>query len=222
MFFNSKTIDIIELLQNLIDPNWIMENGGLLLVLFIIFIETGLLIGFFLPGDPLLFITGVIIASATENQAPMGNSINNLIFWMTLISLAAILGNFTGYWIGKRFSSILLNKRDNWIFKQRHLKTAQHFYQEKGWLAIILARFLPVVRTFAPVIAGIVSMDFKKFTFYSVFGGVLWVGGLTSLGYLLGDNEWVKKNLEVVILSIVLLATSPVLFKLFFNNKTST
>lgn len=215
-------IDIIELLQNLIDPNWIMENGGLLLVLFIIFIETGLLIGFFLPGDPLLFITGVIIASATENQAPMGNSINNLIFWMTLISLAAILGNFTGYWIGKRFSSVLLNKRDNWIFKQRHLKTAQHFYQEKGWLAIILARFLPVVRTFAPVIAGIVSMDFKKFTFYSVFGGILWVGSLTSLGYLLGDNEWVKKNLEVVILSIVLLATSPVLFKLFFNNKIST
>lgn len=215
-------IDIIELLQNLIDPNWIMENGGLLLVLFIIFIETGLLIGFFLPGDPLLFITGVIIASAAENQAPMGNSINNLIFWMTLISLAAILGNFTGYWIGKRFSSILLNKRDNWIFKQRHLKTAQHFYQEKGWLAIILARFLPVVRTFAPVIAGIVSMDFKKFTFYSVFGGILWVGSLTSLGYLLGDNEWVKKNLEMVILSIVLLATSPVLFKLFFNNKTST
>lgn len=210
-------IGIIDLLQNLIDPNWIMENGGLLLVLFIIFIETGLLIGFFLPGDPLLFITGVIIASVTENQVPFGNNINNLIFWISLISLAAILGNFMGYWIGRRFGTVLLNKKDNWIFKQKHLKTAQDLYETKGWLAIILARFLPVVRTFAPVIAGIVSMDFKKFTFYNIVGGVVWVGSLTSLGFLLGDNEWIRKNLEIVILSIVLLSTSPVLFKLILN-----
>lgn len=208
----------LEFINNLTDPDWIVAHGGLYLLLFIIFAECGILIGFFLPGDPILFISGVIIANMSVGAS---NPVLTLIYWMIFIAIAAILGNFVGYWCGKYFGHRLLKMKDNWIFKKEYIHKAQDFYEKRGGGAIILARFLPIVRTFAPIVAGIVEMDFKKFALYNVVGGIIWVGSLVTLGYLLGENPWVQKNLEYVIMAIVVLATAPVIIKLFAGKKKS-
>lgn len=208
--------EFFDFLSGLTDPEWIVMHGGLYLLLLIVFAETGLFFGFFLPGDPILFIAGIIIANLTLTPY---DSVMTLLYWITLISLAGILGNFVGYWTGKKFGHFLLNRPDTWIYKKDHLRKAEEFYHKRGGGAIILARFLPVVRTFAPIIAGIVKMDFKKFAFYNVVGSIIWVGSLVSLGYMLGDNEWVKNNLEYVIIGIVLVATAPVLIKMITGKK---
>jgi len=147
------------------------------------------------------------------------NPVLTLIYWMVLIATAAIMGNFVGYWCGKYFGHRLLKMKDNWLFKKEYIHKAQEFYEKRGGGAIILARFLPIVRTFAPIVAGIVEMDFKKFALYNIIGGVIWVGSLVTLGYLLGENPWVQRNLEYVILAIVVLATAPVIIKLFTGKK---
>lgn len=208
-------VDFLAFLSNLSDPEWIVANGGLYLLLFIIFAETGIFIGFFLPGDPMLFIAGIIIASIPLSQA---DSVMTLLYWILAMSTAGILGNFVGYWTGRRFGPYLVNRRDSFIFKRAYLQKAEEFYHKRGGGAIILARFLPVVRTFAPIVAGIVRMDIKKFALYNITGAFLWVGSIVSAGYLLGDNEWVKGNLEYVIFGIVALATLPVALNILKNN----
>lgn len=208
--------EFLELFNSLTDPEWIVEHGGLYLLLFIIFIETGVFFGFFLPGDPILFIAGIIIANLPLAQA---DSVMMLLYWLVLISLAGIAGNFLGYFTGKKFGAFLLQREDTWIYKKKYLLKAEEFYHRKGGGAIILARFLPIVRTFAPIVAGIVKMDFKKFAFYNMIGSVIWVGSLVTLGYMLGENVWVKNNLEYVIIAIVLIATAPVLLKFLFGKK---
>ncbi len=195
---------------------WVMAHGGLYLVALIIFAETGLFVGFFLPGDSLLFITGLIIATS---PAPFSNDIANLIFWMSLLSIAGIVGNMVGYWFGKRAGPLLFERRDTWLFKKKHLIQAHDFYEKRGGAAIILARFLPVVRTFAPIVAGVVAMDRKKFFFYNIIGCVAWIVSMTLLGYFLGANEWVKHNLEKIVIGLILVTTGPVLFKMIFGKK---
>ncbi len=206
---------LTETLQHLIDPDWIMTNGGLYLVLLILFTETGVIIGFFLPGDPLLFISGMILASADETPYPFTNQVLNLPFWMTLFAGSTILGNFFGYWFGYKFKHLVNRKEDTWFLKRKHVQTAHDFYNKRGGFAIAIARFLPIVRTFAPIIAGAVKMNFKKFAFYNVVGAIVWVGSITSLGYALGDNPWVKTNLEYILIGLVLIVTTPVIIKLF-------
>lgn len=211
---------VLEFLHKLIDPNWIQQHGGLFLIALIIFAETGLFIGFFLPGDSLVFVTGMIIAGADKAHAvPFESHPLNLVFWIFFISFAAIVGNLVGYWFGKKSGPLLFKKKDSWIFKRKHLETARAFYEKRGGVAIILARFLPVVRTFAPIIAGMVGMDFKKFLTYNVIGAFTWIGGLTSIGYMLGENVWVKNNLEYIILVLVVVTTAPVVYKMFFGRK---
>lgn len=210
--------EFLEFFNGLTDPEWIVEHGGLYLLLFIIFAETGIFIGFFLPGDPILFIAGIIIANIPLAHP---DSVMLLLYWLFLLSLAGIAGNFVGYFTGKRFGVFLLQRKDTWIYKKKYLRTAEEFYHRRGGGAIILARFLPIVRTFAPIIAGIVEMDFRKFTFYNVIGGIIWVCSLVTLGYLLGENEWVKRNLEVVIIGIVVLATGPVIVKAISGRKAA-
>lgn len=201
---------IFEFLNNLSNPDWIVSHGGLYLLLFIVFAETGIMIGFFLPGDPLLFIAGMIVSNMTLSP---GAELPTLLSWILLISLSAVLGNFLGYWCGKVFGSRIMGMKDTWFFKRHYIVKAQEFYEKRGGGAIVLARFLPVVRTFAPIVAGIVKMDFKKFVIYNILGAVIWAGSLMTLGYLLGENPWVQRNLEFVILGIVLLATAPVILK---------
>lgn len=209
---------IFESFQHLLDPNWIMHNGGLYLVLLILFIETGVFFGFFLPGDPLLFVSGMVIASA-DGAYPFSSEVLNLPFWMLLFMVSTILGNFLGYWFGHKFAHVFNRHEDTWFLKRKHMNAAHEFYANKGGFAISIARFLPIVRTFAPIVAGTVQMEFKKFTFYNILGAIIWVGSITSLGYVLGDNPWVKSNLEFIIIGIIFIVTFPVIFKLVFKKK---
>jgi membrane-associated protein len=209
---------ITELLNNLTDPNWIVQNGGLYIVVLIVFIETGLIFGFFLPGDPLLFIAGMIIANAV---APFSLPLLNLLYWIVLIATAGVIGNYVSYWFGRKSDGLLFQGKDNWLFKQRYLVQARDFYDKKGGGAIVLARFVPVVRTFAPVIAGIVKMNAGKFSFYNILGSFLWAGSIVTAGYLLGENVWVQSHLEWIVIGIVVAATAPVLIKLITRKKQS-
>lgn len=211
---------ILEFLQKLLDPDWIMSNGGLILVLLILFIETGVIFGFFLPGDPLLFISGMVIASADKAHYPFSNELLNLFFWMLLFAISTILGNCFGYWFGYKFKHIVNQEQDTWFLKRKHIAAAHEFYRKKGGFAIAVARFLPIVRTFAPIIAGTVEMNFKKFTFYNILGAFIWVFSITSLGYILGENPWVRRNLEILIIALVLIVTAPVIIKLFKKNNS--
>lgn len=203
----------------LMNPDWIMAHGGLFLVAFIIFAETGLLIGFFLPGDSLLFIAGIVIAGAKENVFPTDSHPLNLIFWIILLTIAAIIGNFVGYWFGKKTGPFLFERKDTWLIKKKHIHQAKEFYDKRGSVAVIFARFLPIVRTFAPIVAGVVKMDFKKFALYNILGAILWISSLLTAGYLLGENRWVKDNLELIIIGLVVVTTGPVLFKMVFGKK---
>ena len=216
--------EFIDLLKTLLaDPdklmNFITTHGGLYIVMFIIFAETGLFVGFFLPGDSLLFITGIIIANS---PAPFSNELLNLTYWIALISLSAIAGNMVGYWFGRKSGHMWFEKKDTWIFKQKHLKQAHDFYEKKGALAIIMSRFVPIVRTFAPLIAGIVDMSRKKFMTYTIIGGIAWVVSMIVAGFLLGHNEFVKKNIDKITIAIIIVTTAPVLFKMFFGKKKET
>jgi membrane-associated protein len=200
---------ILEFFNHLTDPEWIMRYGGLYIVVLIVFIESGMFFGFFLPGDSLLFIAGMIIANTLS---PFAFPVVNLAFWISLIAIAGILGNYTGYWFGKK-SDRLLFRKDTWLFKRRYIEQAKAFYEKKGGSAIMLARFLPIVRTFAPIVAGMVKMNLSKFSYYNILGSFLWSATIVSAGFLLGENAWVKDNLEKIIIGIVLVTTAPVLIK---------
>ena len=204
---------VLEFFNNLIDPAWIVRHGGLYIVALIIFVETGLFFGFFLPGDSLLFIAGMIIANTLT---PFSYPVVNLVFWVGLITAGGIVGNFIGYWVGSKSDRFLFRK-DNWLFKRKYLLEAKAFYEKKGGVAIIVARFLPVLRTFAPIVAGMVKMDRAKFSFYNIVGSLLWVSSIVSAGFLLGENLWVKNNLEKIVLAILFITASPILFKFIFR-----
>lgn len=209
---------LIELFKSLTDPAWIDAHGGLYIVMLIIFAETGLFVGFFLPGDSILFITGTIIGASAAHQ-PLGNSYVGLIYWTSIISAAGILGNMLGYWFGKRSGHLLFERKDTFLFKRKHLLQAKDFYEKRGGAAIILARFLPIVRTFAPIVAGIVGMNYRKFFLYNIIGSLAWVVSMICLGFILGKNVWVQNNLDKVILILILVTTAPVLFRMFFSKK---
>ena len=207
---------ILELFKHLTNADWITQHGGLYLVALIVFAETGLFVGFFLPGDSLLFVTGLIIA---QSASPFDAAALNLPYWIVLITLAGIIGNIVGYWFGKKTGPILFERKDTWLFKRKHLIQAKEFYEKKGGSAIILARFIPIVRTFAPIVAGVVHMDRKKFLLYNIIGSLAWVFSMTITGYCLGENEWVKGNLEKIVIGLILVTTLPVLYKMLFAKK---
>jgi len=206
---------MLEIFQNLTNPDWIMQHGGLYVVMFIVFAETGLFVGFFLPGDTLLFITGMLLVNVVM---PGGSTVLPLLYWILLISIAGIAGNYLGYWFGRKFGNVLQQK-DSRLFKRKYLLQAHNFYEKKGGSAIVLARFLPVIRTFAPIVAGMVNMDGRKFSFYNILGSFIWVGSITGAGFLLGENQWVNKHLEMIILGIVVITTAPIVIKFLSARK---
>jgi len=210
--------DFLEFVKNLTDPVWINNHGGLYIVILIIFAETGLFVGFFLPGDSLLFIAGMIIANSV---GPFNNEMIDIFYWLILFIVAGILGNMLGYWFGKKSGPLLFERKDTWIFKRKYIVQAKEFYDKKGGTAIMFARFLPIVRTFAPIVAGVVKMDYKKFIFYNIAGCILWIVSLVVAGYLLGTNVWVKEHLEYIVIGLVLITTAPVFIKMFFGKKKS-
>ncbi len=214
--------EMIEFFKDLMNADklaaLVTAYGGLYLVALIIFAETGLFVGFFLPGDSLLFVTGLMIANSLS---PFDNNWINLSFWIALISFAGIVGNSVGYWFGRKTGPMLFERRDTWLFKRKHIQDAHDFYEKKGGVAIILARFLPIVRTFAPIVAGVVKMDRKKFFSYNVIGSILWVSSMVLSGFFLGEIPWVKTNFEKIVIGLVVVTTGPVLFKMFFSKKKS-
>jgi len=213
--------------QQLLKPEFYINNGGLWVMLFIVFAETGLMVGFFLPGDSLLFVAGIYSEKLIASFLPggTGSDFLDLVILVILVSLAGIIGNALGYWFGKKSGPFLFHRKDSFFFKQRYLYQAKEFYDKHGGQAIVFARFLPIVRTFAPIIAGIVSMDKKKFMSYNVIGCVAWVLTMLFAGHYLQKllmtryNFDLTKHLEVIVVGIVVVTTAPVLYKLFFGKK---
>ena len=174
-----------------------------LLVCGIIFAETGLLVGFFLPGDSMLFTAGLLVATGTIKV--------NIWGFVALIIAAAIIGNQVGYLIGSKAGPAIFNKPNSRLFKRENVDSAHAFFEKHGGKALILARFVPIIRTFVPVIVGVAQMDKRKFFFFNVVGAVLWGGGVPLLGYLLGDTfPWVRENLDIIFIVIVLVSVIPI------------
>ena len=215
-------------LHELLQPQFYIDNGGLWLLLIIIFAETGLFVGFFFPGDSLLFVAGIFSDKLAAYLFDSGNSILNLLLIITLTAVAGILGNTTGYMFGKRIGTSMFGWNDNILFKKKYLYQAHDFYEKHGGGAVVFARFVPIVRTFAPIIAGIVEMDKKKFAFYNIVGCIAWVtsmlaGGHFLYSYLLNNYKYdLKAHLEVIVLGIVLITTAPVILKLVFGKIKSS
>lgn len=199
---------------------WIINNGGLYVLLLVVFAETGLLIGFFFPGDSLLFAAGIYLGQLSEEFYGVHWSVI-----MLMVMIASILGNMAGYWFGKKTGPLLYERKDTWIFKKKHLLRAREFYHKYGKGTIFVAKFLPIVRTFAPIVAGIVKMERATFMFYNVIGSVSWVASMMMGGYFL--QSWVerrfgyslKDHIEAIAIIIILITTLPVLWKLFFSKK---
>ncbi|MCC7290630.1 MAG: VTT domain-containing protein [Phycisphaerales bacterium] len=183
--------------------------GGLPIMSAIVFAETGLLIGFFLPGDSLLFIAGFMASPAGEKI--VGQHPFSIVWLNVVLMIAAIVGDTVGYWIGHKAGPAIFNRPQSRLFRRDHLLRAHAFYEKHGGKTIVLARFMPIVRTFAPVVAGAADMNYRHFLAYNVFGGIGWVLSMTSLGFFLGRIEWVQKNLEKAVIVVILLSISPML-----------
>ena len=211
--------------KQLINPEFyiLMEFSGikigLLVVLFIIFAETGLFAGFFLPGDSLLFLMGIYSELLTQ-QITIGDDLANVTLMATLVSLVGVFGNSVGYWFGVKGGTYLYNKEDTFWFKEKYLLQSRDFFEKYGGKAIIFARFLPIFRTFAPIVAGIAAMNKKKFMFNNIVGSVLWSFSMIFAGHYLSSLFMekfgidLKKHIEYIVIGIVLVTTLPVLFKL--------
>lgn len=214
--------------KDLLNPQFYIDNGGLWLVLFIVFAETGLFAGFFLPGDSLLFVSGIYGNQLMESIGiNLDSDFLHVFILASFISLAGIIGNMFGYWFGAKSGPTLYKRKDSMFFKKKYLYKAHDFYEERGGSTIIIARFLPIIRTFAPIVAGIVQMDKKKFMFYNIVGSVAWAFSLIFAGFYLNAflvkkyDFHLEKHLEIIILIIVLITTAPVIYKLFFNKGKS-
>lgn len=193
-------------LLDALNPEKIIEKGGLLVVALIIFAESGLLIGFFLPGDSLLFVAG-FLASKPKGLPHLNQPLP--IVCLVLFA-AAVIGDQVGYQFGKRVGPMLFSRPDSRLFKQAHVAKAREFFDRHGSKTIVLARFVPIVRTFAPIIAGVSGMAYRTFTMFNLLGGFLWAVGLTIAGFFLGQINAVKNNLEIALPLIVALSLVPV------------
>jgi len=197
---------------------WIINNGGLYFLLFVVFAETGLFVGFFFMG----LLVNELAGLPADTHHPFG-------FYHVLIILmviaASVLGNIVGYWFGYKAGPLLFERKDTWIFKKKHLVRAKDFYDHYGKATIFLAKFLPIIRTFAPIVAGIVKMSKPHFIFYNIAGSIAWVCSMMLGGFFL--QTWVerkfglslKDHIEAITIVIILITTLPVLYKLFFAKK---
>lgn len=203
-----------EFLKQLTDPNSIIHYGGLWLLLFVIFAETGLLVGFFLPGDNLILLAGILCKAKPELMG---------IAYLPMVGLmitAAVLGNVFGYWFGRAAGEKLYSRKDSWFFKQKHLDATKVYYDKYGGnLTLILARFLPVVRTFAPIIAGVIRIDFFKFMLFNIAGAIAWILSLTGIGYFLVQVfPQITDYMGYVFIALIIITAIPVL-RLIFRKK---
>lgn len=209
---------MIELFKHIIhlDFEWLFSNynTAVYLILFlVIFIETGLVIWPFLPGDSLLFTAGLF---ANQINTSTGEPFLSLTYLLVLLFIAAVIGDTLNYWIGRKIGLRALQMKFNGknIVKPEYIAKTHDFYDTYGTKTIILARFVPIVRTFAPFVAGIAEMDYKKFFTFNIIGGFLWVFSLTIAGYFLGEIPWIRKNIELVALGIIFISVLPIIVEI--------
>ncbi|MET8252567.1 VTT domain-containing protein [Micromonospora sp. NPDC005197] len=186
-----------------LDPEWLISTFGLIGILAIVFAESGLLIGFFLPGDSLLFTAGLLVADGHYLHQPL---------WLLclLVAVAAIAGDQVGYLFGRRVGPSLFRRPNSRLFKQENVHRANDFFDRHGARSVVLARFVPIVRTFTPIIAGVSHMRYRTFLAYNIIGGALWGVGVTVLGYFLGQVAFVKANIEIILIGIVVVSVLPI------------
>jgi membrane-associated protein len=186
------------------DIKGLIQYGGMALVCTIVFVETGLFVGFFLPGDSLLVTAGIFAAAGQLRLSLL----------LSLVTLCAIAGDQLGYWIGRRAGQTLYKKEDSVLFKKRHLIKANEFYTKYGGKTVILARFVPIIRTFASPVAGAAGMKYRRFLSYDIFGGFLWVWSMVLIGYFLGSTiPNVEDNIHIVIALVVFLSILPAIIE---------
>jgi membrane-associated protein len=191
---------IRKFFENVYNVQRLIEIGGLAGMFVVVFAETGLLIGFFLPGDSLLVAAGLFAARGNLN-----------IVWLNLaLMVAAIAGDATGYWIGYRAGKAIYDRPDSFLFRRKHLMAAHEFYEKHGGKTIIIARFMPIIRTFAPVVAGAGTMSYPRFASYNVIGGILWVASMTLTGYFLGQAiPDLEEHIHFVVAIVIFLSLLP-------------
>lgn len=197
---------LIDAIKQLYDVEGLIRSGGYFIVCAIVFVETGLLVGFFLPGDSLLVAAGLAASQGLLEIWPL----------CIFLTIASISGNSTGYFIGRKAGPTLFNKEDSLLFSKANVQKAQGFYEKYGGRAIIFAQFVPIVRTFTPVVAGITQMDYRRFLTYSVTGAFVWVWPLTMGAYLLGKTiPDFEKNIHYAIGIVILVSALPIAFEFF-------
>ena len=188
----------------LLDPETILRRGGLAVLLLIVFAESGLFFGFFLPGDSLLFVAGFLASSAGGQLLP------DPMLLIPSLFVVAVLGDQVGYMFGARVGPALFSRPDSRFFRKSHVERAHAFYEKYGAKTIVLARFVPIVRTFAPIIAGVASMRYRTFLAFNLAGGLLWTAGVTLAGFYLGGLPIIRQNIEIALIGIVGLSVLPI------------
>lgn len=196
----------LDLLLSIFNPETLIANGGLLIIFLMVYGQTGVFFAFFLPSGALLFTTGVWTATGALHY-----SIGTIC--VTLI-IAAVLGNISGYWFGRKTRSWLYNRKDSALFKRQHLSTAHDFYKKHGGLALAAGPFFPIIRTFSPIVAGMIKLDFRRFFLYTFLGSTLWIISFVLTGYFIGIIPGLKPFLPYVITGVILVVTLPIVIRI--------
>lgn len=237
-FYSKKNIDAENFVYlhkkfswtDLLTPMFYIIFGGVWFIVFVVFAETGLFAGFFLPGDSLLFVSGIYSNDLVQSGLKINSSsaVLNLVILGVIISIAGVLGNYVGYWFGRKSGQFLFERKDTFFFRKKYLFQAKEFYDKHGGSAIIMARFVPIVRTFAPIVAGVVGMEKKKFAFYNIVGCVAWVFIMLFAGHYLQQfflskfKFDLREHLELIVIGIILISTAPIFINFFFRKKDKT
>ncbi len=197
---------VIHVLQNFLrifDPESLINHGGLLIIFLLLYASTGLFFCFFIPAGALLFTAGIYTAT--------GDLQYDIFTVCSLLVLASILGNLTGYWFGWKTGPLLYSRKDSMFFKKQHLKTAETFYNKYGWLALTVGLFLPIIRTFASIVAGMVRLTFPRFILLTIAGSVAWILSSVLAGYFIGSRPFLKPWLNYIVIGFILIVTIPLI-----------
>ena len=217
MLFAALVAPVFALLDFL-NPETLLKRGGIFLLGAIVFAESGLLIGFFLPGDSLLFIAGFLTSDVGKDF--IGESVLPPLPIVLIVTfVAAVAGDQVGYVFGRKVGPTLFKRPNSRLFRQQHVTKAHEFFERHGAKTIVLARFVPIVRTFTPIVAGVSHMNYRTFVTFNVVGGFLWAVGVTLLGYFLGEIDIVKNNIEIAIIVIVVISVLPMAIELWKHRK---
>lgn len=199
-----------EILHKIYDVKWLIQVGGIPMITGIVYAETGLMVGFFLPGDSLLVTAGIFAAAGYLDLGIL----------LGVVTLAGIIGDQTGYWFGRKTGPALFKREDSLLFKKHHVQRAHDFYEKYGSKTIVIARFVPIIRTFAPIVAGVAQMNYRKFVFYNIAGGFLWVFSMVLGGYFLGSAiPNIDKRIHWVIAVVIVLSFIPAVIEVIKHKK---